>query len=391
MWYNLKRGLGRCFEIREMDYDMLILQSKYLSFVILLMATLSGCSSSYALRSPIYSIDNITKKDLLSGEALFGDKAHDIILPEDHVMSLDEDMKTFVDKYLPRNMAPASQVRNLMSLMLRADALNMKYDATKTYTAHGAFKASEGNCLSFSYLFTVLARERGLRVSFQEVAIPSEWDPAKDTFYYVSRHVNVRISMQDRRDLIIDIDRINYKPHYESWKISDKNAVALYYSNKGADYIIKNNYENAFRYLVKAIELSPKDASIWSNLGILYRLKGMYNYAEKAYFIALKFDSVRLSVFNNLVTLYDQVGDVKRSEYYKDLTKKYQMGNPYYRYYKALDAFDREEYDIALGHLKKAIKKRNTEKMFFDLLAQTYRKLGDDSHAEEILEKARKL
>jgi len=369
---------------------MLARRKIYLLLSLFLLLIPAGCSS-LAPQPRIYASDKITRDDLLSGQALFGDRAREITLPEDNVMMLDDRMRAYLERYVPRNYVEMTRVRTLMDMMFGAGTLAMKYNATKTYTARDAFRKSEGNCLGFSYLFYAFARERGLDVRFQEVEIPPRWNSAGEELYYSSRHVNVRVFMRESRDYVVDIDRLTYKPYYRAWNISAKYAVALYYSNKGTDYLSEEDYENAFRYLVKALTLSPKDAAIWSNLGVLYRMKGIYNYAEQAYFIALDSQGPKKSVLSNLSALYEHMGNSEKSEYYFNLVKAYQMKNPYYRYFQALEAFEAGDYPLSLSHLKAALKKQDNEQKFYWLLGETYARLGDETRANRAMAKARQV
>ncbi|VAV89202.1 hypothetical protein MNBD_ALPHA02-1211 [hydrothermal vent metagenome] len=359
-------------------------------FSLISLLFLGGCSV-LKTQDPVYSATVITRADLLSGEALLGPKAKDMILPEDHVMQVNDTMRKYLNRYVPRKYGETTRVKVLAKMIFGQGALGMTYDASQTYTARDAFLKTEGNCLAFSYLFAALAREQGLKVSFQEVEIPPQWSSVGDELYYLSRHVNIRIHMREMRDLVIDIDRVNYKSHYRAWKISDDNAIALYYSNKGTDYLYDGDYENAFRYLVKGLNLAPYEAALWSNLGVLYRMKEMYGYAEKAYFIALKYDNSNQSALSNLSVLYDHMGEVEKSEYYFRLAKEHQMKNPYYRYHQAQEAFDMGDYGLALYHLKGALKRQNNEQKFYNLMAETYVQLGQGEKADQAWAKAKKL
>ncbi len=367
---------------------MLNLRTKFL--FILLVLVLSGCSG-IKTQDPFYSAAVVTRTDLLSGKVFFGDQAKKIILPEDHVMEINDTMRAYLDRYVSQSYPENTKVRTLTRMIFGKGILGMEYAADKTHTAREAFLKTEGNCLSFSYLFTALARERGLRVSFQEVDVPLEWSEAGEELSYVSRHVNVLIDLRVFQDFIVDIYSVRVQSHYNSRKISDDYAIALYYSNKGTDYLFTKDYDNAFLYLVKALELSPRDAAIWSNLGVLYRMKGMYNYAEKAYFIALRYDGRQKSVLTNLSALYEHMGEIEKSEYYLQLAKNYQMKNPYYRFNKARDAFEVGDYELALSHLKVALKRQGRERKFYDLLGATYAKLGDESRANMAWVKAKEL
>jgi len=366
---------------------MPVLQKKY--FLLLCLLLLGGCS--HALWSPSDQKPVISRTDLLSGELLFGERAKAMMLPDDHVMRLDSEMRKYLDRYVPAHNVPQRRVRMLMDMILNAGMLNMTYDAARTYTARNAFQNSEGNCLAFSYLFVAFAQARGLKVTFQEVEIPPEWNSTRNELYTLSRHVNVKVHMKHIRDYIIDIDRINYKPHYRTWRISGDHAIALYYSNRGTDYLNERDYENAFRYLAKALKMAPKDPAIWSNLGVLYRMKEKYVYAERAYFIALEYNDRQRSVLSNLSVLYEHMGQPEKAEYYFQRAKTHQMQNPYYRYYQALEAFEGGDYKLSLSHLKTALKRRKDEQKFYRLLGDIYTKLGDMVRANNARAKAKEL
>lgn len=372
---------------------MPFLQNGWLYFLSFLMLGLAGCSS-VKFQEPLSSSAHVSRADLLSGEALFGDEARHFSLPNDQVMALDDAMRSYLDRYVPRKNAEFTRVRNLLQMMTGSGTLNMNYDVSKTHSARDAFHKGEGNCLAFSYLFAALARQKGLNVTFQEVDIPPQWNRAGNELFYFSRHVNVRVHMRGTRggqDYVVDIDRINFKPHYRQTAISNREAIALYYSNKGTGYLEEGNIKQAFLYLVKALRLSPKDAAVWSNLGVLYRMQGLHDYAEKAYFLALQYDGRQQSVLSNLSVLYEQMGMQEKSDYYFNLAKSHQMKNPYFRYFQALEAFEAGDYDLSLSHLKAAVKRRDDEEKFHHLMGETYAKLGDVSRATKAWDKARDL
>lgn len=343
------------------------------------------------LQDPFYSAAGVTREKLLTGRSLFGDQALHLTLPDDPIIDLDEAMRTYLAKEGPPNYGKPKLVNDLMEMMVNPANLGMVYDMSKTYTAQGAFFHSRGNCLAFSFLYTAFARAKGLRVSFREVDIPPQWDKVEGELYFLSRHVNVRVHLAANQDIIVDFDKVNSKPYYRAKKISDNKAFALYYSNIGTDYLIAKDYENAFRYFIKGLELWPDDSAIWSNLGLLYRVNGLYNYAEKAYLIALELGGPQLYGLTNLSALYNLIGQDAKAEYYFQYAQKRQMKNPYYRYHQALDAFHISDFALALNHLKAA---RDLDAEVYEiqaLLGETYGKLGHSGRANKARAKAREL
>jgi len=53
-----------------------------------------------------------------------------------------------------------------------------------------------------------MAKEIGLDVQFQEIHILPEWNFTNDAIYVESRHINVRVNLYGKGDLIIDIHSV---------------------------------------------------------------------------------------------------------------------------------------------------------------------------------------
>jgi len=67
------------------------------------------------------------------------------------------------------------------------------------------------------------------------------------------------------------------------------------------------------------------------------------------------------------------------------------MKNPYYRYFLAGQLLDDNQPDLALKHIKWAIRKYDKEHRFHFLAAKIYARLGKSDDAEKSLEQAAKL
>ena len=356
------------------------------SLVLTSFLVLTGCASLYHDKQSDQSA-SLTREDLLSGEVLFGAEAAKLTLPEDRVLEMTSEMEAYLDLKVPRIQNDMHKLRSILYAITASGGLQMDYNKAVTYTAREAFRKAEGNCLGFSYVIALMARERGLRATFQEVEIPPDWTPVDDRLVFANRHVNVRVGSRKMKTTVVDIDRVNVKPYYTSRLISDREAEAHYYSNIGAEYLDKGDMKNAFRYFAKAVRLVPESSEFWSNLGVFYRFNEKYKYAERAYFIALEKKRDNYSALNNLHILYGLMGETEKADYFGKLAKDYQMKNPYYRYYMAREAYEEGNYDEALDYLRGIISKKVQEPRFYTLMADTYAALGDEDKAAEILEK----
>lgn len=316
---------------------------------------------------------SISRDDLLSGEALFDPKDTNLTLPDAGVMELSDKLRNYLHQNISKSASKKQKLNELLSLMFSRGNLGITYDRSQTLTAEGTSRAGSGNCLGVSYLFTSLARELGLSTHFRNVEIPPVWSMEEDMIYRY-RHVNVEVPIHGRKPIVIDADEVNNIPTYEADRISTKNAVAQYYSNKGAEYLSKKDILNAFLHFKKAITLQPQQAEFWSNLGVLYSREEKYNYAESAYLIALALQHDSLSTINNMATLYGKMGKTELKDKYKSLAESQNNKNPYFRFLQATKAFDKGDYSSSLSHIQWAMNHKKKEPKFYALLAQIYEK-----------------
>ncbi len=360
-----------------------------LSLLVTLCACTTTTTDNAALRyGPKY---NISEEELLSGEVIFGAKLTDEDLPEVKVISLNKEMEQFLDENITGIRGSFSKASRLAEAMFDEKKLGMLYDYTQTYTAIGAFENRVGNCLAFSYLYSALAKKAGIKVSFQEIDIPPEWDDVSENLLVTSRHINVVVSRGPFEELVVDINQQGLPDNYKATPMSEDHAIALYYGNLGSNYLFNEEYDRAFKYFTKALRLAPQEAPLWTNLGVLYRRKGFDDHAESAHYIALKYDQNNYSAFSNLSYLYHQMGQYEKEDYFDSIAEEYQLQNPYFRYYKAKVAFENKLYSEAMDHIKKAINKNKEVQRFYLLQAEIYKALDDQDNAEKSLKRAKNV
>lgn len=349
---------------------------------------LNACNT---LPEKYISSNSLETQDLLDGTVLLGEKIKQSELPDDKVMEITEEMEVFLKDYVLRANGPENRANLLSRALFDDDKLNLEYDPSQTFTAREAFENKVANCIAFSLLYITLADRLGLDATFQEVLILPEWGEAEDGTYIESRHVNVNLYIHGSGQWVVDIDSIGKNLNLRATPLEKEHAQALYYGNVASELMLDKKYKEAFRYFVKAIELEPSEASIWSNLGVLYRRVGLDEYAEKAYFIALDYETRNASALNNLAYLYKASGKNDRSEYYEKLAKASQVKNPYFRYSRAQAAFDKYQFDLAEKHINYAIRKNKSEPSFYDLKSKIHEMLGERIEASKAFKIAQRL
>ena len=349
--------------------------------LVLALACASGPRSAGVAR--------ITSDELLAGGPL--GVAQRGLLEVDsaaEVLSLSPEMRAFLDANVTRNGSGNLKLRQLVGAIFEPKTFGLHYDE-HTRTAAETFRTRRGNCLSFSTMFVVMAREVGLRVEFQDVDIPPDWSLDNDTLV-LNRHVNVRVHIESAPTLIVDFNVADFRTSYAMRPISDEEALTQYYNNVGFEHMQAGDPASALVYFRKAILDSNKRFSpAWTNLGTLYLRSGFSAWAEAAYLEALKADRSNLVAMSNLAHLYERTGDFERVARYRKRVDRYRWRNPYYRYQLASQAFTDGQVETAIGHLTFAIRHKRNEERFYELLGRCYQQKGDQRAAERWLARAR--
>jgi tetratricopeptide (TPR) repeat protein len=345
---------------------------------------LSACAGpTIAPESNTLSAEVLLAAEPLTGETDVPD-VNDI-----DVLVLDQDMLAFLDEHVNRENGPTLKLHDLLYAIITEGSFGLEYDET-TRTARETFEARLGNCLSFTNMFVAMAREVGIDVTYQEVEIPPNWSLEGET-YVLSRHVNVYVDLGAGGNREVDFNIDDFQSSYDRQLISDKRALAHYYSNIGAEHLQKNDALEALRYFRKALASDDEFAPVWNNLGALYSRAGYFKYAEAAYIRALIINPQELVAMSNLGQLYEYLGQVELADWYNKQSNRHRMRNPYYRYHLAHKAFLAKDYETAIEHLKYSVRKKKSEDAFYFLIGLTYLQQGDESAARRWLEKAERV
>lgn len=353
-------------------------------FIFLCLALLTACASP-TLAPPS---DRISAQTLLRAEPLTGNSDLPELRDVD-VLALDRNALDFIDEHVSRDHGRAQKLYELIYAIITEGSFGLEYDGI-TRTAQETFESRLGNCISFTNLFVAMAREVGLEVAYQEVAVPPIWSQVGDTFV-LSQHVNVVIDMGTIGHKVIDFNIGDYRSDYDRRLISDQRAMAHYYSNVGIEHLQKNNPLEALRYFRKSIATDDEFASVWNNLGALYSQAGNFEYAESAYLQALQINTQELAAMSNLGQLYEYRGQKTLADWYKGQSDRHRMHNPYYRYLLARKAFAAKDYKAAIRHLKYSVRKQKNEDTFYALLGLSYLQQGKESSARRWLAKAEQI
>ena len=350
-----------------------------LGFVVL-VATAAGAAA--APRQPAFD-----ESELVSGKALaLAPSELPVVVPSPvETFALDAEMESFIAP-LKEVREPRLKMQALIEALEARGMFSLEYTEV-TRTARGTFHDRQGNCLSFTMLFVSLARAAGLQANYQSVVVPPSW--SNDGQVVVASHVNTVVRTARGQETIVDFNLRPYQTEHRSRRVTDSYALGLFYTNLGAEAILREDHAAALVYLREAVRVRPDIAGVWVNLGVLYARHGRYEHAEAAYLRALDVDAREPSALTNLSLVYDALGEAQLAADYRDRVQNYRERNPYYHFASATRAYEQEQFADALSSLRKALRLKPDEQEFYELRGKVQTALGKSRDATQSFELAR--
>ena len=247
-----------------------------------------GCASHGPVGSPGLA------KDLRAR----GLDPHSIVVP----FEISEEMKAWAHRQVPDSTPATQRLEQLLAALVDPQRLNLAYEAGHTSTAREAFESHKANCLAFTSLFVGMARELGLPAFFLDVDDVEKF--AKDgDLMVVSGHVSGGYDTGGGKVKILDFTPAAQPGYRHVRPLTDLRAIALYYSNRGAEMIRAAHGDQALPWLRKAVEIDPELSGAWVNLGVGLRRAGEAAKAEAAYRKALEVNPEAAAAYTNLASL----------------------------------------------------------------------------------------
>jgi Flp pilus assembly protein TadD len=312
------------------------------------------------------------------------------------IFMVDDTMKALVRDEIKTIRDPYYKAQALLEALFGQDSIKVDYSATANLTARQAFYQRTANCLSLTILAYVLADEAKLDVDFQQVDIPEYWFQ-QGSYSLLSGHVNLVVNgdfisgkqiIYGGKGLEIDFDPFAIKKHFDKRIISRSHVQAMFYNNKGAQALIAQDYDLAYRYFKAATLQAGNFSSPWTNLGYLYRLKGFELAAEKSYRHAISLNNNDLTALTNLAVLYHQQGNSAAATEIDSYLEMKRSDNPYYQFLLGNEAYVKGSYQAAIAFYKKALKMDANIDEFYFAMAKAYFQLGQYSKTRRYLNQA---
>ena len=312
-------------------------------------------------------------------------------MPEEDIFGLTGEMKHFADRAVSHAWKEDDKIFALLNAIVSPDKLALKFDASQTFTARETFEKRRANCLSFTILIVSMLNYLGIHADYNEVDIPPVWDLQNNNTFILNQHVNAIVMLPGGRRKALDINMPEYSLYYPQRKVDERLIEALFYNNRGIEFLLSGDVVQAFRYTRKAIDLAPELPIVWTNLATLYRNQGKFNDAEVAIRIALEIKPNNLIAISTAERNYRDLHEMELSRLFLQRAEAFREKNPYYRYTLARNEVLSGEYDAALKNINAAIKMNKFEHRFFFLQGVIYTILKEQQLAGDSFRKALQL
>jgi Flp pilus assembly protein TadD len=370
---------------------MPILSKNLLAAAIL--SSLAACSVTNTQDATLLEIQAPSTAQitaLLSSEP--GDSNVDISLyPEDNILAVSAEMRHFVEENVPTALSPRGRLSYLLDSMVRPSQLGLTYNPGITLNASDTFEQGVGNCLSLTSLFIALAREAKLDVYYNEVTIPPSWDMISDNSMVFYKHINAVVDFGKNGKEVVDLSVGYYEYHYPQHRVSEEQAAAQHYNNRGAEFLNLGNNKRAQLYFQRALYLDPEAGHIWGNLGTLLRRQGRVVDADVAYRHAITLNANDQVAISNLGRLYREQGDKDKARELEKASESFRGKNPFWLYSRAKAEYEKGQFDEALDLVQQAMRLDKKEHRFYRFASLIYYRQGKLIRAQQFSDKASKL
>ena len=257
------------------------------TYILALGLSLVLSAPSFATANALQRLDLV---DALKARRL---DPQEIVFPD----RLTEEMRAWARASVPDKLPADERAIRLHRALTGPGGLALRYRAGHTGTAEEVFASGRFNCLSFAHLFVALARELGIDAYYVRIDRHAARE-RHPTFRVASEHIGAAVAHRRNRMAFDSTGAISRYRVVE--RLTDLQALARFYSNRGAENLLAGEERQAVVWFQKAAVMDAGRAFIWVNLGVALRRIGDLEGAERAYRRALEIDRHNFAASDNL-------------------------------------------------------------------------------------------
>ncbi len=342
------------------------------AFILALVCFICGCATSGG------GLQDDPLLQVVIGEIAEGDPATELLL-------LDDDIKHLLDERVSREWSDVRKSRQLSEFLFEEQGI--RYEALSNQSASKTYHARLGNCLALSSLFIAAARYLEFDAHFEIVQVDPSWARSHDTMIRYE-HIVASGDLAGRSYVIDLLRPFRYEDDLRK-DISDRKALALFYSNQAVEALLVDDLDGGLDWMRRAARLWPDNSNIWNNLATVYRRSGDNDLAEASYRRSLELDRLNYSALANLTRLFMLENRVAEAGQYMKRVQRYYRRNPYYRVQLAQVQIEQGEFEQARRNLNRASRLQQGDPTLHEALSASYALMGDAAESDVQREKAR--
>jgi tetratricopeptide (TPR) repeat protein len=241
---------------------------------------------------------------------------------------LDPAMREWAHQHVAARVADDQRLTLLLAALLdKGKGLGLTYESGTTGTARDAFASHQANCLAFTSLFVGLARELDVPVFYLDIGDVEKFE-REGSLVIESGHVTAGFDAGGKLR-ILDFSPADRPSYRQLRRMSDLTAIALFYSNRGAELMKVGRDREAQTWLDTAVRLDPDLARAWTNRGVAQRHNGDLAGAEASYHRALEADASAVAAYEDLAVLLFATGRHAEGEELMSLSGRLDTRNPW--------------------------------------------------------------
>jgi Tfp pilus assembly protein PilF len=352
----------------------------FLGFTLLL---LEGCAAMRPGAPPT--------ADLLS-DSSFGAPAERI--DADDLFTLSAAMRSYLHSAeFTAQLRSRGTEHGMVDALYKKGQLKLDYDASTTRNAAQTFEARAGNCLSLVIMTAAFAKELGMTVRYQDVAVGESWSRAGG-LYISSSHVNLsfgrRASGLSRDDAASRMLTIDFLPPedlagYRTRPLDEDTIVAMYMNNRAAEALAGHRLDDAYWWARGAITQHPSFVTAYNTLGVVYQRHGNAQMAERVFRGALEREPENIVVMQNLVPVLAALGKNAESQALARRVASIDPTPPFHFFDRGMAAMAKADYATAKALFAREVRRAPYNHEFHFWLAIANLRLGEATQAREEL------
>lgn len=305
-------------------------------------------------------------------------------------LSLSDDAKKQIRDAVRTHGTEVERMRRLTSYLTGREGVDFQYSTNATSGAEAAFRARRGDCMAYSALVAAASRDLEVKSNFVYVSeVPIYYQ--HQGLFFVSSHIAVGVgegAYQRVYDFVAE--QTDWKLSFYQ-RISDADAVSLFFNNIAVEKMLEGKEEEAERLLSFLLPRTPLVKELYSNLGVVRMRMGRHKEALEVLELGIsRYPSYR-PLYTNAVLAARRVGNEPRAVELERAGMVVAGKDPYFLFGLGISAYQSGDFEGAAARFKDASAALPTSVVIWAWVARSHFAAEKNQQGREALRKLREL